>query len=68
MQDGEFELNAMLPVISESLLESLEMLRDGVKLFRERVIKGIEANREVCRNYSRKQPRQGNGIYRKVWV
>ena len=49
--DGEFELNAMLPVIAESLLESLEILRDGVKLFRERVIKGIEADREVCRNY-----------------
>ena len=32
--DGEFELNAMLPVTAESILENLEILRDGVKLFR----------------------------------
>jgi aspartate ammonia-lyase len=49
--DGEFELNAMTPIVAESILESLELLRDGVKIFNEKVIKGITANEEVCRKY-----------------
>ncbi len=47
--DGEFELNAMLPTVAESLLESMELLRDGIKVFRERVVSGIEADVENCR-------------------
>ncbi len=47
--DGEFELNAMTPIIAEVYLESLELLRDGIKIFREKVIEGIEANEDVCR-------------------
>ncbi|BDU50516.1 aspartate ammonia-lyase [Haliovirga abyssi] len=49
--DGEFELNAMFPIIADLILENLEILRDGVKIFTEKVIKGIKANEEVCRNY-----------------
>lgn len=47
--DGEFELNPMTPIIAEVYLESLELLRDGVRVLREKVIKGIEANEGVCR-------------------
>ncbi len=46
--DGELELNALTPLIAESLLESLELLRDGVRMFSSRVISGITANDEVC--------------------
>ena len=49
--DGEFELNAMLPVIADLILENLTLLRDGVRIFNSRVIKGVEANREKCMEY-----------------
>lgn len=52
--DGEFELNAMMPAVADAILESLEILRDGVKLFNDRVIKGIKANPEKCRYYLEK--------------
>jgi aspartate ammonia-lyase len=45
---GQLELNAFLPLIAESLLESLEVLNDGIKLFNEKCIKGIKMNEEKC--------------------
>jgi len=38
---GQLELNAFMPLISESLLESLELLNNGVTIFREKCIEGI---------------------------
>ncbi len=46
---GQLELNAFLPLIAESLLESLELLNDAVVLFRERCIKGIIVNEDKCK-------------------
>ena len=46
---GQLELNAFLPLIAESLLESLELLSDVVILFRERCIEGITVNEEKCK-------------------
>ncbi|MGE4563639.1 MAG: aspartate ammonia-lyase [Victivallaceae bacterium] len=40
---GEFELNAFLPLIADSLLESLSLLLAAVRLFRERGIDGVAA-------------------------
>ncbi|MFU0828320.1 MAG: Aspartate ammonia-lyase [Lachnoclostridium sp.] len=45
---GEFELNAFLPLIADSLLESLELLCHSVKLFREKCIDLIKANPDRC--------------------
>jgi len=49
--DGEFELNAMFPIIADLILENLEILRDGIKLFTKKVIIGIKANEDICRKY-----------------
>lgn len=46
---GQLELNSFMPLIAESLLESLELLNQGVPLFREKCISGIRANKEKCR-------------------
>lgn len=46
---GEFELNAFLPLIADSLLESLELLTGAVRLFREKCIKTLEAREERCK-------------------
>lgn len=45
---GQLELNVMLPVVIYNLLQSLELLTNGVATFTKNCIKGITANREVC--------------------
>ncbi len=52
--DGNFELNPMLPIIADAMLENLEILRDGIRFFTHKVIAGIAANRERCREYLEK--------------
>ncbi len=47
---GQLELNVMEPVIIQSLLESIEMLMNGMETLVFRCVKGITANEEVCRN------------------
>jgi len=52
--DGNFELNPMLPLVADCIIENLELLRDAVRIFNVKVIKGIKANRERCREYIEK--------------
>ena len=47
---GQLELNVMEPIIAYSILESMEMLINGMNTLRIRCIDGIEANRERCRS------------------
>ena len=49
--DGELELNAMHPIIAEVFLESFELLRDGIRIFREKVVKNIKVNTENCKKH-----------------
>ena len=48
---GEFELNAWEPLIADALFESLTLLRDGLELFSNTVVKGITANKSLCEEY-----------------
>jgi fumarate hydratase class II len=48
-QGGILELNVMLPVICRNLLESIELLRNGIGNFTERCLKGLAANEARCR-------------------
>ncbi len=41
-----FELNVMMPVMGQSLLESIRLLANGVKNFSEKCVKDIVANKE----------------------
>lgn len=45
---GEFELNAFLPLIADSLLDSLSLLDKAVMIFQLKCIDLIEPNRERC--------------------
>ncbi|MDA8222558.1 aspartate ammonia-lyase [Desulfosporosinus sp.] len=45
---GQLELNAFMPLIAESLLESLELLDNGIIIFREKCIEGIVPNKDKC--------------------
>ena len=48
---GNFELNAFLPLIADSLLDSLQLLIGAVNLLREKCILGLRANGEGCREH-----------------
>ena len=45
---GQLELNVMEPVIVQSIFESVEMLKSGMRTFKHRCLDGITANRERC--------------------
>ncbi|MFP4526561.1 MAG: aspartate ammonia-lyase, partial [Bacteroidales bacterium] len=47
---GQLELNVMEPVIVQSIMESIEMLNNGMKTFKYRCIEGIKANTETCKS------------------
>jgi len=46
--NGHLELNVFMPVMASSIMESIRLLTNVCKIFRERCIDGIEANEERC--------------------
>jgi fumarate hydratase class II len=49
---GHFELNVFVPLIARNLLDSIELLASASRLFAEKCVDGIEANRETCERYA----------------
>lgn len=47
---GQLQLNVMEPVIAQSILESMEMLKNGMFTLKYRCVDGITANEQVCRD------------------
>ena len=47
-QHGPLQLNMMMPLIARNLLESIRLLTNGVNVFTERCVAGIEADVERC--------------------
>ena len=45
---GNFELNVMLPVIAHNLLQAIELLTTGSRVFARRCIAGLEADVAKC--------------------
>src|SRR5207237_8203626 len=43
---GHFELNVFVPLLARNLLDSIKLLASASRLFAERCVEGIEANRE----------------------
>lgn len=50
-ESGQLELNVMEPVLVFNLLESLTIMNNTLRVFREYCIDGIEANEERCKEY-----------------
>jgi len=48
-QAGQLELNVMVPLIAYNLLQSFEILTNGIRAFTERCVRGIAADAERCR-------------------
>lgn len=47
---GHLELNTMMPLIAHNLLQAIELLANGSRIFAERCVAGIEADAEKCRS------------------
>jgi fumarate hydratase class II len=45
---GNFELNAMMPVIAHNLLQSIELLSRASRVFAQRCVAGLEADLQRC--------------------
>jgi fumarate hydratase class II len=45
---GNFELNTMMPVVAYNLLQSIELLANGARVFSRRCVSGLTANVEAC--------------------
>jgi fumarate hydratase class II len=49
---GHFELNVFVPLLAKNVLESVKLLASASRLFAEKCVDGIEANREQCEHYA----------------
>jgi len=49
---GHFELNVFVPVIARNLPQSISLLASAARVFADKCIDGIEANREQCERYA----------------
>ena len=56
---GQLELNVMTPVLAHNLLQSLDILRNGIREFTNKCVKGIKANADVLQSYFEKSPSLG---------
>lgn len=48
--NGHFELNVFMPVMAAAILESVRLLANVTRAFREKCVDGIQANRERCQS------------------
>ncbi len=53
---GHLELNTMMPVMGKNILESIELLAAACKLFDEKCVRGIKADKNRCRRYAELSP------------
>ncbi|WP_393971191.1 aspartate ammonia-lyase [Oxyplasma meridianum] len=51
VQAGQFELNVMMPHIDFELTRSIDLMTHGMEMFRTKLIDGLLANEEVCREH-----------------
>jgi fumarate hydratase class II len=49
---GHFELNVFVPLLARNLLDSIKLLSSASRLFADRCVDGIDANRETNERYA----------------
>jgi fumarate hydratase class II len=49
---GHFELNVFVPLLARNILDSIKLLASASRLFSEKCVDGIEANRETAARYA----------------
>ena len=53
---GQLELNVMMPVIAHNLLFTMLILRNASRIFAERCVEGIQADRAMCEHWLERSP------------
>jgi len=53
---GHLELNTMMPVIAKNVLESIALLASACRLFDEKCVRGMKADRARCRRNAELSP------------
>jgi len=49
--NGHFQLNAYKPVIAFNIIQSVNLLSDGIKSFNNNCLKGLKANKKIINNH-----------------
>jgi fumarate hydratase class II len=49
---GHFELNVFVPVMARNLIQSISLLAAAARIFAEKCVDGLEANREQAEHYA----------------
>lgn len=62
VEAGQLELNVMMPYVAYALLESLEILKNGVREFDEKCVRGIRAHPARCREYAERSVGQATSL------
>src|SRR5574337_1174731 len=52
VQAGQLELNVMMPVMAYNLHQSIEILKNAIRVFIDRCVRGIVADADRCRRYA----------------
>ncbi len=55
-QAGQLELNVMMPLIAFDMVFTLGIMKNGLRMFREKMVEGIAANAERCREMVERTP------------
>jgi len=50
-QWGNFELNVMMPMMAHNLIESIKLIASAARVFKEKCVDGIEADRKRCESF-----------------
>jgi fumarate hydratase class II len=49
---GHFELNVFVPLLARNILDSIKLLSSASRLFADKCVDGIEANRQTAERYA----------------
>lgn len=63
---GQLELNVMMPYVAYALLESLGILGSTLNTLDQKCIRGIEANRDRCREFAERSVGQAAKLNEKI--
>lgn len=65
-QHGNFELNVMMPVMAYAMLESIEILANGLDAFKDNCLNGIIANEKRCQALLELNPSIATALNRSI--
>lgn len=59
---GQFQLNIMMPVLADTILESIRILAGAVDIFNEKCLRLMKANEDKCKSYVEQSLSMATGL------